>query len=469
MGSALAYAPSVVMVGHHFTERRALANGLSVSGSAVGSFLLPNLMRYLLNQYGLRGALATLGAVMLHVCACAVLFRPISSYRRPRRPAGVRECKSNSCEIQGGGTADPSHERCKSPSSGGEGAGEEAAEAGEVNVDVKDDVDVDVKGDVDVKEGVNVDVKGDVNSDVQDVDVDGRGKANVFDFDAATDGVKSVRTPSSRPHALTVDTKTGGKRSSSSDKIREGQDDSCQDGVEDLSCRSDVSVGDPLDISSTEATGSDTQSPDQGPKQDTDRTPSPRIQEAPRSPLLDNRLDIRPRSPLQGRSEDPRSPNLPRKGDSIHAGKLDSPRSPSLRRIEDNSLGPNVGRRSPNLNRTDSRPFSTVLNNGQGYPDPLLSLLSKDTEEVTPTSIRKSLEKKLARNASVNSMITHFGSVKHAPRDPERSGSFKLTLRRDSSKSKSSTGSLKRKAFKGGRPILERHPSALWDTRLPDR
>jgi MFS family permease len=54
LGSALAYAPSVVMVGHHFTKRRALANGISVSGSAVGSFVLPNLMRYLLNLYGLQ-------------------------------------------------------------------------------------------------------------------------------------------------------------------------------------------------------------------------------------------------------------------------------------------------------------------------------------------------------------------------------------------------------------------------------
>nr|KAG5699260.1 hypothetical protein BaRGS_000462 [Batillaria attramentaria] len=67
LGAALAYAPSVVMVGHHFTKRRALANGISVSGSAVGSFVLPNLMRHLLNSYGLKGALAIIGAMMFHV------------------------------------------------------------------------------------------------------------------------------------------------------------------------------------------------------------------------------------------------------------------------------------------------------------------------------------------------------------------------------------------------------------------
>ena len=37
LGSALAYTPSVVCVGTYFDKRRALANGISLSGAAVGS------------------------------------------------------------------------------------------------------------------------------------------------------------------------------------------------------------------------------------------------------------------------------------------------------------------------------------------------------------------------------------------------------------------------------------------------
>ncbi|KAK7486466.1 hypothetical protein BaRGS_00022267 [Batillaria attramentaria] len=102
LGAALAYAPSVVMVGHHFTKRRALANGISVSGSAVGSFVLPNLMRHLLNSYGLKGALAIIGAMMFHVCACAVLFRPLSSYKFQRKTTKAPSLE----EVQDGSDTD---------------------------------------------------------------------------------------------------------------------------------------------------------------------------------------------------------------------------------------------------------------------------------------------------------------------------------------------------------------------------
>lgn len=73
------------MVGIHFKIRRSLANGISLSGSGVGSFLLPNLMRLMLNAYGLSGCLLILGALLLNVCACALLFRPLSSYSKNKR------------------------------------------------------------------------------------------------------------------------------------------------------------------------------------------------------------------------------------------------------------------------------------------------------------------------------------------------------------------------------------------------
>ncbi|GFO16903.1 monocarboxylate transporter 14, partial [Plakobranchus ocellatus] len=84
VGYALSYSPSLVFVGLHFKKRRSLANGLSLAGSGIGSFALPNLMRWMLNVYGWTGCCMVMGAIMLHVCACALLFRPHSSYK-PRK------------------------------------------------------------------------------------------------------------------------------------------------------------------------------------------------------------------------------------------------------------------------------------------------------------------------------------------------------------------------------------------------
>ncbi|XP_050404935.1 monocarboxylate transporter 12-B isoform X1 [Patella vulgata] len=80
-GFGLSYAPCIVFVGHHFKKYRALANGLSVSGSGVGTFLFPICINKFIVWYGLGGALLLLGAIMFNCCVCAMLFRPISSYK----------------------------------------------------------------------------------------------------------------------------------------------------------------------------------------------------------------------------------------------------------------------------------------------------------------------------------------------------------------------------------------------------
>ncbi|XP_059168551.1 uncharacterized protein LOC131950428 isoform X2 [Physella acuta] len=98
IGFGLSYSPCVVMVGCHFRKRRSLANGISVSGSGVGSFVLPNIMRVLLDTYDLSGCLLILGAITLNVCACAMLFRPLSSYRPKVKRTKVTEGETNNTE-----------------------------------------------------------------------------------------------------------------------------------------------------------------------------------------------------------------------------------------------------------------------------------------------------------------------------------------------------------------------------------
>ncbi|XP_004455506.2 monocarboxylate transporter 14 isoform X2 [Dasypus novemcinctus] len=78
-GSGMAYLPAVVMVGRYFQKRRALAQGLSTTGTGFGTFLMTVLLKYLCAEYGWRNAMFIQGAVSLNLCVCGALMRPLSS------------------------------------------------------------------------------------------------------------------------------------------------------------------------------------------------------------------------------------------------------------------------------------------------------------------------------------------------------------------------------------------------------
>ena len=69
------------MVGRYFDKRRSLANGLSVAGSGVGSFLFPPLMQLLIEKYTINGCILILGALCLHLCVAGLLYRPLPTRR----------------------------------------------------------------------------------------------------------------------------------------------------------------------------------------------------------------------------------------------------------------------------------------------------------------------------------------------------------------------------------------------------
>ncbi|KAK4025124.1 Monocarboxylate transporter 9 [Daphnia magna] len=81
LGAGLATTPGIIMTSRYFNKRRALANGLCVSGTAVGSMLLPPLLEVLVPAYGFRGSILILGACMLHICLSAALYRPIEIHQ----------------------------------------------------------------------------------------------------------------------------------------------------------------------------------------------------------------------------------------------------------------------------------------------------------------------------------------------------------------------------------------------------
>lgn len=77
MGFALSYTPAVAMVNTYFNKRKALAYGIAMSGRAIGIFILPPLLQYLINLYSWRGALLILGGLVSNLCVCGSLMRPL--------------------------------------------------------------------------------------------------------------------------------------------------------------------------------------------------------------------------------------------------------------------------------------------------------------------------------------------------------------------------------------------------------
>ncbi|KAM9378729.1 monocarboxylate transporter 14 [Phaethornis superciliosus] len=76
IGSGMVYLPAVVMVGQYFQKRRALAQGLSTTGTGFGAFLMTALLKYLCTEFGWRNAMFIQGAISLNLCVCGALMRP---------------------------------------------------------------------------------------------------------------------------------------------------------------------------------------------------------------------------------------------------------------------------------------------------------------------------------------------------------------------------------------------------------
>lgn len=84
-GAGLAFPPTVYIVTSYFVKKRGLANGLCISGSAIGSIILPPLLRFLLQEYGYRGSVLIMGAIMLNVWAAGLLYQPVENHLVPAK------------------------------------------------------------------------------------------------------------------------------------------------------------------------------------------------------------------------------------------------------------------------------------------------------------------------------------------------------------------------------------------------
>ncbi len=84
-GLSLVYVPAVVIVAYYFEKRRAFATGIAVAGSGIGTFVFAPLTEYLIEQYSWKGAVLIIGGIMLNICACGAVFRPILDEEEAQR------------------------------------------------------------------------------------------------------------------------------------------------------------------------------------------------------------------------------------------------------------------------------------------------------------------------------------------------------------------------------------------------
>ncbi|KAM7352682.1 solute carrier family 16 member hermes [Cochliomyia hominivorax] len=86
IGAGLSFPPTVYIVTSYFVKKRGLANGLCISGSALGSIILPPVLRWLLETYGYRGSVLIMGGITLNVFVAALFYEPVEQHmvRVPR-------------------------------------------------------------------------------------------------------------------------------------------------------------------------------------------------------------------------------------------------------------------------------------------------------------------------------------------------------------------------------------------------
>ncbi|XP_048247090.1 monocarboxylate transporter 12-B-like [Haliotis rufescens] len=87
IGNSMVFAPGIVFLGEHFERRRALAMSLAYSGGCIGGMVYPPFTRYILDIYGVRGAMLILGGLHLHLIPASMLFI------KPKRKRHPDNCK----------------------------------------------------------------------------------------------------------------------------------------------------------------------------------------------------------------------------------------------------------------------------------------------------------------------------------------------------------------------------------------
>ncbi|XP_052805368.1 monocarboxylate transporter 13-like isoform X2 [Mya arenaria] len=85
-GFGMIYLPSIVSVGYYFEKKRAIATGIAVCGSGVGTFIFAPLTRYLLDNYDWKNAILIIAGIVFNGCVFGALMRPLEPVKKIKDP-----------------------------------------------------------------------------------------------------------------------------------------------------------------------------------------------------------------------------------------------------------------------------------------------------------------------------------------------------------------------------------------------
>lgn len=90
IGASLVYAPSLAILGHYFTKRLGLVNGLVTAGSSSFTIVMPILLRMLIDSQGIKTTFKYLSILMASLIFCSLTFK-----EKIQKPSSMRP-RSNS-------------------------------------------------------------------------------------------------------------------------------------------------------------------------------------------------------------------------------------------------------------------------------------------------------------------------------------------------------------------------------------
>lgn len=76
-GAALAYTPTLAILGHYFRRYLGIVSGVVTSGSSICTAVLPILLKYLIKTHGLSVTFCVLGGISSLVIVCAMIYKPL--------------------------------------------------------------------------------------------------------------------------------------------------------------------------------------------------------------------------------------------------------------------------------------------------------------------------------------------------------------------------------------------------------
>ncbi|CAH1127090.1 unnamed protein product [Ceutorhynchus assimilis] len=77
LGGALAYTPSLAVLGHYFKNYLGIVNGIVTAGSSVFTIIMPYIIRELLKNFKLEWTLRALALIASLIMVVAILFKPV--------------------------------------------------------------------------------------------------------------------------------------------------------------------------------------------------------------------------------------------------------------------------------------------------------------------------------------------------------------------------------------------------------